>query len=115
MSGTKAMTCCCPATLQILSKTAFSLICMIADAVHWCMMQTAADNVARLEESEAKLRERVKALNLDRLEEDEEAVQAQGTCNVTLQTYVEALRDVDCMCLGLDVSRPEAAIAGELL
>ncbi|KAK9812439.1 hypothetical protein WJX73_010848 [Symbiochloris irregularis] len=73
--------------------------------------RTAAENVAKLEESEAKLREQVKKLNLDSLEQNEAEVEAQGQCNVTLQNYVEALRDVDCMCLGLDVSRPEAAIA----
>ena len=74
-------------------------------------MQTAAGNVAKMEEMEARLQKKVEAMDLDALEADPQ-LESHGVCSVTLQNYVDALRDADCLCLALDVSRPEAAIAG---
>lgn len=75
-------------------------------------MQTAAANVEKMDKMEDELKEAVSKLDLDELEATPD-VEEHGVCNLTLQNYVDALRDADCMCLALDVSRPEAAIAGE--
>ena len=75
------------------------------------MMQSAAGNAAKLEESEARIQKKVKQIDFDVLERTGDA-DTQGVCSLTLQSYIDALRDGDCMCLTLDVSRPEAAIAG---
>ena len=75
------------------------------------LMQTAAGNVSNLEKLEANLLKKVKELDLDTMASAPD-VEAQGVCSLTLQNYVDALRDADCMCLALDISRPEAAIAG---
>lgn len=74
-------------------------------------LQSAAGNVAKMEESEERVRQKVEKMDFEALERAGDAG-SQGVCSVTLQSYIDALRDGDCMCLALDVSRPEAAIAG---
>ena len=34
-----------------------------------------------------------------------------GNCSLSLVNSVEAIQDSDCMCIGLNIKRPEAAIA----
>ena len=54
----------------------------------------------------------VSKLNFEKLEqENNEIVNQIGDCLYSVQNTIEALKDGDCMCIGLEITRPEAAIA----
>ncbi len=54
----------------------------------------------------------VASMDLDALrKEHSEVVNQVGTCVVSTLDVVDAMEDRDCMCIGLSIHRPEAAIA----
>lgn len=44
-------------------------------------------------------------------EKNKETIESIGNCPMTCMDTIEAMEDLDCMCIGLSVKRPEAAIA----
>jgi len=44
-------------------------------------------------------------------EQHKEIIDSIGNCPLSVVNTIEALEEQDCMCIGLDVVRPEAAIA----
>jgi len=51
-------------------------------------------------------------INITKLEEEHEEILAEiGDCPLSCLGTLEAIQESDCMCIGLSISRPEAAIA----
>ena len=51
-------------------------------------------------------------MDFDKIEEEhKEVIEDLGACPISAMNTVEAMQDGDCMCIGLQVQRPEAAIA----
>lgn len=42
----------------------------------------------------------------------DESVQAVGQCMLSCKNWVDAVLDADCLCIAINVTRSEAAIAG---
>lgn len=68
----------------------------------------AEGNVAAYERQASQIQDIVKQLDFPSLQPTQDDF---GRCVMTCMNYVEALQDGDCFCIGLDISRPEAAIA----
>ncbi|KAK3841070.1 MAG: hypothetical protein J3R72DRAFT_445892 [Linnemannia gamsii] len=69
-------------------------------------------NTALFAEMDQKVEDIVKKLDLDKVEADEsEDKLRELSCAFSTNNYVDALRDGDCLCMTLDVSRGHGAIA----
>ncbi|KAF9138827.1 hypothetical protein BGX30_008706 [Mortierella sp. GBA39] len=73
----------------------------------------AGKNTALFADLDQMVEEIVKGLDLDRLEAEEEETGRlrELSCAFSTNSYVDALRDGDCLCMTLDVSRGAGAIA----
>ncbi|KAG0277789.1 hypothetical protein BGZ95_005338 [Linnemannia exigua] len=69
-------------------------------------------NTALFAEMDQKVEDIVKKLDLDKIEaEESEDKLRELSCAFSTNSYVDALRDGDCLCMTLDVSRGHGAIA----
>ncbi|CAG8573990.1 2824_t:CDS:2 [Ambispora gerdemannii] len=69
-------------------------------------------NIAQMEAIEERLQALIKSIDFDELDQNEsEENKSTFTCTLTTDNYIEAMREGECMCLALDIARPEAAIA----
>lgn len=68
----------------------------------------AEGNVAAYERQASQIQDIVQQLDFPSLQPSQDDF---GRCVMTCMNYVEAMKDGDCFCIGLDISRPEAAIA----
>ncbi|KAF9155901.1 hypothetical protein BG015_008150 [Linnemannia schmuckeri] len=69
-------------------------------------------NTALFADLDQKVEEIVKGLDLDKIEaEESEEKLRELSCAFSTNSYVDALRDGDCLCMTLDVSRGAGAIA----
>ncbi|KAG0308003.1 hypothetical protein BGZ98_009223 [Dissophora globulifera] len=69
-------------------------------------------NMAKFADLDDKVAKIVEGLDLDKLEAQESEDRLRElTCAFSTNSYVEALRDGDCLCMTLDVSRSAGAIA----
>ncbi|CAO3571590.1 unnamed protein product [Mortierella alpina] len=72
----------------------------------------AGKNMALFADLDEKVAKIVEGLDLDAMEAQEsEGTLRELTCAFSTNTYIEALRDGDCLCMTMDVSRPSGAIA----
>ncbi|KAF9910959.1 hypothetical protein EC991_005134 [Linnemannia zychae] len=72
----------------------------------------AGKNTAQFAEMDQKVEDIVKKLDLDKIEaEESEDKLRELSCAFSTNSYVDALRDGDCLCMTLDVSRSHGAIA----
>jgi len=72
----------------------------------------AVGNTQLYESLEKQIQDIVKRIDYKKAkEENESVIDAIGCCPVTQLDVIEAIEQGDCMCLGLNVERPEAAIA----
>ncbi|KAF9088786.1 hypothetical protein BGX23_007118 [Mortierella sp. AD031] len=72
----------------------------------------AGKNTALFADLDQKIEEIVKGLDLDKVEATEsEDKLRELSCAFSTNSYVDALRDGDCLCMTLDVSRGAGAIA----
>ncbi len=74
--------------------------------------QRAIKNENLYQKLEQKALELSSKLNTDELEAMHKVViQEIGDCPLSCMNTLEAMQEADCMCIGLRVQRPEAAIA----
>ncbi|KAF9924083.1 hypothetical protein FBU30_005896 [Linnemannia zychae] len=72
----------------------------------------AGKNTAAFADLDRTIEGVVKSLDLDKLESEEtEEKLRELSCAFSTNSYVDALRDGDCLCMTLDVSRSQGAIA----
>ena len=72
----------------------------------------AEDNKNLYNENDKKIERIIKAYDFKKIEtENKEIIEEIGTCPISTSNTVETLEEGDCMCIGLKVSAPEAAIA----
>ncbi|KAF9566848.1 hypothetical protein EC968_003591 [Mortierella alpina] len=72
----------------------------------------AGKNMALFADLDEKVAKIVEELDLDALEAQEsEDTLRELSCAFSTNTYIEALRDGDCLCMTMDVSRASGAIA----
>ena len=66
----------------------------------------AIDNVSLFDNIDSKVEKELKKIDLQSLNLND----FDGQCMLSQMNYVEALKNSDCICLTLDIERPEAAI-----
>ncbi|CAG8447098.1 15411_t:CDS:2 [Acaulospora colombiana] len=72
----------------------------------------AVKNIDKMEEVEKKIKEVVDSLDFDQLESEETEENLRTlSCMITTDNYIEAMKEGECICLTLDVSRSQVAIA----
>lgn len=72
----------------------------------------AGKNTALFAEMDQKVDQIVKEMDLDKMEKDESEDRLRElSCAFSTNSYIDALRDGDCLCMTLDVSRGAGAIA----
>ncbi|KAF9920912.1 hypothetical protein FBU30_009122 [Linnemannia zychae] len=72
----------------------------------------AGKNTAAFADLDRTIEEIVKGLDLDKLEAEETQDKLRElSCAFSTNSYIDALRDGDCLCMTLDVSRSAGAIA----
>ncbi|KAF9348829.1 hypothetical protein BGX34_002217 [Mortierella sp. NVP85] len=72
----------------------------------------AGKNTASFAEMDQKVTQIVKDMDLDKMEAEESVDRLRElSCAFSTNSYIDALRDGDCLCMTLDVSRGAAAIA----
>ncbi|KAG0251670.1 hypothetical protein BG011_007458 [Mortierella polycephala] len=72
----------------------------------------AGKNIALFADLDEKVEKIVEGLDLDKIETDESEDRLRElSCAFSTNSYVDALRDGDCLCMTLDVSRTAGAIA----
>ncbi|KAG0366650.1 hypothetical protein BC939DRAFT_480755 [Gamsiella multidivaricata] len=72
----------------------------------------AGKNTALFADLDQKVDEVVKGLDLDKMEAEESEERLRVlSCAFSTNSYIDALRDGDCLCMTLDVSRGAGAIA----
>ncbi|KAF9182637.1 hypothetical protein BGZ51_004523 [Haplosporangium sp. Z 767] len=72
----------------------------------------AGKNIALFADLDEKVEKIVEGLDLDKIEADESEDRLRElSCAFSTNSYVDALRDGDCLCMTLDVSRTAGAIA----
>lgn len=76
------------------------------------MDQRLSENEEKLRADDVAIDEYVAALDFESLKEmRKQDIERYGECMLSKVNFLEALQDSSCLCLGLDVWRPEAAIA----
>nr|CAG8583457.1 5211_t:CDS:10 [Entrophospora candida] len=76
------------------------------------MNDRAVKNIKTLEDIEKKIEDAVRKLDFKKLEDGETEENLKTlTCALTTDNYIESLKCGECMCLALDVTRPQSAIA----
>ncbi|CAG8604767.1 17967_t:CDS:2 [Acaulospora morrowiae] len=72
----------------------------------------AIKNIDKMEDVEKKIEKIVNSLDFDKLESEEtEENLLTFSCMISTDNYIEAMKEGECICLTLDVSRSQAAIA----
>jgi hypothetical protein len=72
----------------------------------------ALKNEEMYKQKEKESTEYASKLDWEKLKkENKETVEQVGTCVMTTLDTVEVMQELDCMCIGLSIGRPEAAIA----
>ena len=76
------------------------------------MDKRALQNKGLYEKLDQEIKNLVANLNIEKLgKEQAEIISDVGDCCFSVANTLEALEEGDCMCLGVKIKRPEAAIA----
>lgn len=69
-------------------------------------------NIEKFKEGDKKIDDYVKKLNMSKIQEEHKDLQNElGNCFLTTYDVFDAISQKDCFCIGLDVTRSQAAIA----
>src|SRR5690606_29951303 len=68
------------------------------------------ENVNLYKKFDKFIEKAVQSLNFDQLRAKYDPKEL-GTCSLSCQDWIEALEESDCMCITLDIVRPQSAIA----
>ncbi|RHZ82631.1 hypothetical protein Glove_106g44 [Diversispora epigaea] len=72
----------------------------------------AVKNIDKMEDIEKKIMQAVDSLDFDQMEKEEtEENLTTFICSLSTDNYIEAMKEGECICLTLDISRSQAAIA----
>ncbi|CAG8573509.1 7226_t:CDS:10 [Diversispora eburnea] len=72
----------------------------------------AVKNIDKMEDIEKKIMQTVDSMDFDQMEKEEtEENLTTFICSLSTDNYIEAMKEGECICLTLDISRSQAAIA----